>query len=96
MTQQEKAIKDYNPNHLLDTLIKRMGLKDDGALSRKLKVATSIIQDIRHGRLPVAASMLIWINEATGISIHELRELMGDRRARCRLSYALVPVRHSK
>jgi hypothetical protein len=90
MTKKEKTIKKYNPNHLLDTLIKRMGLKDDGALSRKLRVATSIIRDIRHGHLPVAASMLIWINEATGISIHELRELMGDRRARCRLSYAIA------
>lgn len=92
MTQQEQAVQDYNPNNLLDTLIRRMGLKNDGALSRKLRVATSVIVGIRHGRLPVAASMLIWINEATGISIYELRELMGDRRARCRLSYAIATV----
>jgi DNA-binding transcriptional regulator YdaS (Cro superfamily) len=90
MAQQEQTAQIvYNPNNLLDTLIKRMGLKDDGALSRKLRVATTVISNIRYGRLPVGASMLMWINEATGISIHELRELMGDRRTRYRLSYAM-------
>jgi hypothetical protein len=90
MKQQEKVVQQvYNPNNLLDTLIKRMGLANDGALSRRLRVATKVISNIRHGTLPVGASMLMWINEATGISICELRELMGDRRARCRLSYPM-------
>jgi transcriptional regulator with XRE-family HTH domain len=90
MAQQEQTAQMvYNPNNLLDTLIKRMGLKDDGALSRRLRVATTVISNIRHGNLPVGASMLMWINEATGISIRELRELMGDRRTRYRLSYAM-------
>jgi hypothetical protein len=80
----------YNPNRLLDTLIERMGLKDDGALSRRLKVAKRVLWNIRHGRLPVAASMLLWMHEATGISICELRALMGDRRTKYRLSYALA------
>jgi hypothetical protein len=90
MVQQKEAIHAmYNPNRLFDALIKRMGLENDGALSRKLRVATQVISNIRHGRLPVGASMLIWINEATGISICELRELMGDRRATCRLCYPM-------
>jgi transcriptional regulator with XRE-family HTH domain len=90
MTQQEQAYAVYNPNRLLDTLIERMGLTSDGALSRRLKVAKTVIWNIRHGRLPVCASMLLWMHEATGISISELRALMGDRRTKCRLSYALV------
>jgi hypothetical protein len=80
----------YNPNRLLDTLIERMGLKNDGALSRKLNVAKAVIGDIRHGRLPVGASMLMWMSEATGISIGELRALMGDRRTKFRLAYAIA------
>jgi hypothetical protein len=90
MNQQEQSTPAvYNPNHLLDTLIKRMGLKNDGALSAKLRVAKSVIINIRHGRLPIGASMLMWMHEATGISIGELRALMGDRRSKYRLSFAV-------
>lgn len=83
----------YNPNQLLNTVRARLGLASDGALSRKLKVARDVIGDIRAGRLQVCGSMLIWINEATGISIDELRRLMGDRRAKCRLSVSFVSSR---
>lgn len=91
MIQLEKVIHTkYDPNRLLDALIERMGLKDDGALSRKLRVATSVISNIRNGILPIGGSMLIWMHEATGISIQELRELLGDRRTKCRVAYAIA------
>jgi transcriptional regulator with XRE-family HTH domain len=76
----------FNPNHLLDTIIERMKLKNDAALSRLLSVAPPLISKIRHGRLPVGASLLIRMHEETNISIRELRELMGDRRAKFRIS----------
>lgn len=76
----------YDPNHLLDTLIKRMTLKNDAALSRALEVAPPVISKIRHNRLPVGASLLIRMHEVSGLSIKELRELMGDRRAKFRIS----------
>jgi|SRR4051812_23960541 len=87
---QHQVPKDYNPNHLLDTLLQTLHLRNDGALSRKLKVATTVIKNIRHGKIPVAASMLIWMHEATGISIEELRRLMGDRRASFRPAYVVA------
>jgi hypothetical protein len=95
MTHQEQGTvtstdTGYNPNRLLDTLIERMGLANDGALSRRLKVAKTVISNMRHNRLPVGASMLMWMHEATGISIRELRALLGDRRSKCRLSYARI------
>jgi hypothetical protein len=80
----------YNPNRLLDLLLQKLQLRNDGALSRKLKVATSVIKNIRHGKIPVAASMLLWIQEATGISIEQLRHWMGDRRASFRLAYVVA------
>ena len=43
---------------------------------------------IRHGHLPVGASLLIRMHEETNISIAELRKLMGDRRKKYRLSDA--------
>lgn len=78
----------FNPNHLLDTILKRKTLKNDAALSRLLSVAPPVISKIRHGRVPVGASLLIRMHEETDMSISELRGLMGDRRQKYRLSDA--------
>lgn len=80
--------ESYNPNHLLDTLRERMKLKNDAALSRALEVAPPVISKIRHRTLPVGASLLIRMHEVTQMSIRELRDLMGDRRTKYRLSDA--------
>jgi hypothetical protein len=90
MDQERQETAAYNPNRLIDALIHHLGLKSDGALSRKLKVAKSVIKNIRHGHIPVGASMLMWMHEATGISINELRALLGDRRSKYRLSVARI------
>ncbi|WP_199710626.1 hypothetical protein [Noviherbaspirillum cavernae] len=89
-TQRQATYIGYDPNRLLDALRERMQLNSDSALSRKLKVTKSIIHDIRHGRLPVAGSMLIWMSETTGISVPELRVLLGDRRTKARVSVAIA------
>src|SRR5215217_2283781 len=80
--------ESYNPNHLLDILLGKMSLKNDAALSRVLEVAPPVISKIRHRRLPVGASLLIRMHEVTGMSIRDLRDLMGDRRTKYRLSDA--------
>jgi hypothetical protein len=77
---------EYNPNNLLDVIIGKMQLKNDAALSRCLEVQPPVISKIRHHRLPIAASMLIRIHEVTGLSIRDIRELMGDRRKKYRAS----------
>jgi hypothetical protein len=79
---------DYDPNKLLDTLIKKLQLKNDAALSRKLEVAPPVISKIRHRRLPVGASLLVRMHEVSELGIRELRDLMGDRRAKHRISPA--------
>src|SRR4051794_5253049 len=76
----------YNPDNLLDSLIERLNLKNDAALSRALEVAPPVISKIRHRRLPVGASLLIRMHEVTDLSIKELRTLMGDRRNKFRIS----------
>ncbi len=77
---------EYDPNNLLDALIQRMSLKNDAALSRALEVAPPVISKIRHRRLPIGASLLIRMHEVSDISIRELRNLMGDRREKFRMS----------
>src|SRR5438309_8598464 len=76
----------YDPNNLLDSLIEKLNLKNDAALSRALEVAPPVISKIRHHRLPVGASLLIRMHEVSDLSIRDLRYLMGDRRAKFRIS----------
>jgi plasmid maintenance system antidote protein VapI len=83
--QQERNVQ-YDPNHLLATLIEKLNLKNDAALSRALEVAPPVISKIRHRRLPVGASLLIRMHEVCDLSIKDLRELMGDRRGKFRIS----------
>lgn len=86
ITELQSEERVYNPNHLLDTLIRYLNLKNDAALSRVLEVAPPVISKIRHNRLPVGASLLIRMHEVSDLSIKELRRLMGDRRSKFRVS----------
>jgi hypothetical protein len=88
MPDMSPAADRYNPNFLLDALLDTLNLKNDAALSRKLDISAPIICKIRRGYLPISASVLIRIHEETGMQINELRGLMGDRRARYRMSKA--------
>ncbi|MGE5621618.1 MAG: hypothetical protein ACM3WS_00460 [Bacillota bacterium] len=76
----------YDPNNLLESLIEKLNLKNDAALSRALEVAPPLISKIRHRRLPVGASLLIRMHEVSDLSIKDLRTLMGDRRNKFRIS----------
>jgi hypothetical protein len=85
-TEKEVASANYNPDNLLASIIGKLNLKNDAALSRALEVAPPVISKIRHRRLPVGASLLIRMHEVTDLSIAELRSLMGDRRTKFRIS----------
>ncbi|SNS33244.1 hypothetical protein SAMN06265795_102253 [Noviherbaspirillum humi] len=85
-TSKSNEQLQYDPNHLLESLIQKLNLKNDAALSRALEVAPPLISKIRHRRLPVGASLLIRMHEVSDLSIKDLRELMGDRRNKFRIS----------
>lgn len=76
----------YDPNQMLESLISQLKLKNDAALSRALEVSPPVISKIRHRRLPVSASLLIRMHEVCGLSISDLRHMMGDRRGKFRIS----------
>lgn len=84
--KEDFSQRQYDPNRLLDTLIRKLALKNDAALARALEVAPPVISKIRYSRLPVGASLLIRMHEVSGMSIYELREEMGDRRTKFRIS----------
>lgn len=80
--------QNYNPNHLLDSVLFFLALKNDAALARALDVAPPVLSKIRHRTLAVGGSFLIRLHEVTGKPVSELQSLMGDRRQKFRLSSA--------
>lgn len=67
-----------NAAHLLDTLIRELGLKNDAALGRLIGVTPPHISKLRHGSLPVSAEVLIRIYDSTHYSIDQLRALLQE------------------
>lgn len=66
-------------NALLDMIIERAGLLTDAELSRFLKVAPPVVSKIRHGKLPIGATMMIRMQMLTWdyvnpISLREINE----------------------
>lgn len=74
----------YDPNHLIDTLSANLRIKNDAALCRMLEVSPPVISRIRTGSLPVSGSILLRMHEVSGLSIKDLRFLLGDRREKFR------------
>lgn len=72
----------YTPNLLLDTLMEKLGAKSDAALARILAVPPSTISKARHKLVAVNSDLLLSAHELTGMSIRELRDLLGDTHAR--------------
>jgi hypothetical protein len=88
--RQPHASRQYDPNRLLDALSMRLGSANDRMLSSMLRMSPEIIKSIRSGRLPLRASLLLSMAESVGISIEELRLVLGDRRATSRMSYSIL------
>lgn len=89
MKEQESPADDsttYDPNKLLDALVVWLRVKNDAELCRALQVAPPMLSKIRRKRTPVGAALLIRMHEVTGLTIRHLRELMGDRRQKYRIS----------
>lgn len=84
----EKRLQDpsYDPNNMLDLVIEKLQLKNDAALSRSLEVPPPVISKIRHRKLPVGAALLLRLHEVSELSVRELRDMMGDRRDKFRMS----------
>lgn len=78
---------DYNPNRFLDALMHHLQVRSDQALAQRLRISYRVIKNIRNGHYPVAGSLLMCIEDATGVAVAELRRWMGDRRMKCRLNY---------
>ncbi|WP_194726261.1 helix-turn-helix domain-containing protein [Noviherbaspirillum malthae] len=73
-------LESYDPNPLLDRLISVVPGQNDIGLAAALGVTKSIISKIRNKHADISAEMLLNMHEMSGLSIRELRNLMGDTR----------------
>ena len=78
--------KIFEPNRLLDRLCQELKVRSDKQLARKLGLAPDVVADLRRRRVPVTATMLLTMQEVSGVPVDTLRALMGDRRRRFRVS----------
>lgn len=70
----------YDPASLLNTVMRLLCAKNDRQLATRLGVQPPQICKIRKRRVPVTPALLICMHEETGLSLRELRTLMGDYR----------------
>ena len=89
---EHHSAEPFDPNRLFDTLRQMLDLESDEALSHALHVEPYLIKRVRERQHPIEPSLLIHINEATGINMRELRQMMGDRRSEYRLDATPPPV----
>ena len=92
MEEHAENHRVYDPNRLLDRVREALHLANDAALARTLQIRPPVLSTIRHRRTPVSASLLIRIHEETNLSIAELREMLGDRRQKFRVTDAYIKV----
>lgn len=78
----------YMPSRLFDVICQTRGLKTDVELAALLGVGSAQICKVKHRVQPLSGQLLLRIHEVTGMEIGELKGLMGDRRAKHRLSRA--------
>jgi transcriptional regulator with XRE-family HTH domain len=58
----------------LDTLIRKLELKNDSQLARKLKLDTALISRIRSGKMRVTERLLARASRATDLTVNDLDE----------------------
>lgn len=74
----------YDPGRLLSALRSQLGLRSDNGLARALEVPGELVHKVRGGEIPVTPELLIRMEEVSGWSARELRDMMGDRRTKFR------------
>jgi hypothetical protein len=78
----------YDPNRFIDELWFVLDVQSDKDLARILGISRSAISKFRHLRAGIPASILVQVHLMTGMSIKMMRDMMGDRRVKYRLSGA--------
>lgn len=76
----------YDPGKLLDAVIKNKGLKTYARLAKLLEVDRCTLTQIKSRKLALSPRLLKRLQEVSGMSIREMRDLMDDRRHAIRMA----------
>ncbi|GAB2846337.1 hypothetical protein GCM10027277_13340 [Pseudoduganella ginsengisoli] len=72
----DQPVHRVRPHRLLDTVISRLGLKNDAALARALCVSAARLSRIRNGYREVNADLVLRLHEFGQIPIADLKLLL--------------------
>lgn len=81
----EAANGQYDPNHLLNTVSESLEVQNDAELASALEIPRPLLGKIRLGKQRVGATILLRMQELSGIPIRRLRAILGERRAAFRV-----------
>jgi plasmid maintenance system antidote protein VapI len=81
----DRVTVTYDPGRLLDHLLFKFNLTKDDDLARLLKMDKRLLSMVRQRRQAISGSMLLRMQDATGLTIVELRSLLQDRRRTSRM-----------
>jgi len=69
----------YDPKALIAHVKKALGIKKDSDLVKLVGFNASAISKVRHKRKLLSAELLLAFHDLTGLSVQEMRWVMGDR-----------------
>lgn len=67
-----------NVGHLFDQMHRILKLRNDAGLANILQVSPSVISRTRRRRIRLSASLMLRLHDVSGLSIQELRALLGS------------------
>lgn len=67
-----------NVEKLLSEVRRRAAVRNNARLAAKIEVSPATISKVLSRKLPMNASLLLRLHEVSGLSISEMREMMGD------------------
>lgn len=73
-------LESYNPEPLLDAISQAISVRSDNALAKALGITQGAMSKIRNKHKPVSAEVLLRMHDISGLSIRQMRNLMGDNR----------------
>ena len=63
-------------NHLFQFLMRTNKFEQDAQLARWLFTSTSVISQVRNGKIPLSARLVLRIYDKTKLSIEEIRKMV--------------------
>lgn len=81
----------YDPDALLDLLLKHMHLSRDSQLARRINIDRRILYNIHLRQINITGSMLILMHEASGLSVAVLKQILNDKRKTSRMECKFAP-----